>query len=479
MPYDIKYLSLQKTELEYEVVVRGGTPGESVSELRKQIAKIAPGFPPEDILESYLEASKDVKAVKETLLKTQANIVTLTNKFDKIFFLRTENTLHHVYHRLNRITPKANSLETYKVCSANFKYQYNELLAMKPQTAQGNSNDPKPITVNCERNLVSELSKIKFSGKTCVRSFIQRMDEFMQTRGVSSDKIITYAYEFFTDDALHWYRYIKTKITSWEELVVLLKQDFSQSDYDYKLMTEIRSRTQGENENITIYLSVMHGMFSRLNKPPPENEQLEILLHNIRPCYASTIAASSAVDTLENLKSVCRNYENIQSRLKQFHEPPKVNSETMAPDFAYDKSSTSGSSSYGHGSRKPNYSNTYPINYTKYNYNKPNYYSNNNNYKQSKPNTNYTNYKTYNNTNYTYKNQQTEQNKNIPVAVVNSENKSVFCPRCRTNNHSLKECREPHFPICFKCGKNVFVFRNVKIANLRKLIKKTRCFGLP
>lgn len=62
-------------------------------------------------------------------------------------------------------------------------------------------------------------------------------------------------------------------------------------------------------------------MFSRLNKPLQESEQLEIILHNIRPCYASTLAASPELNNLDTLKEVRRNYEIIQSRLKQFRNP--------------------------------------------------------------------------------------------------------------------------------------------------------------
>lgn len=42
MPLPVKFLSLQKAELEYEVGIRGTTPWSTVQELRKQIAKVGP-----------------------------------------------------------------------------------------------------------------------------------------------------------------------------------------------------------------------------------------------------------------------------------------------------------------------------------------------------------------------------------------------------------------------------------------------------
>lgn len=451
MSYNIKFLSLQKSELEYEVAVRGSTPADSVAELRKQIIKLAPILPAEDILESHLDSNIDLKQVKETLIKTQNNIQTLKTKFDKNLFTRTETMIHHLYHRLNRITATTDSNELYKTCRTNFKSQFNDLISLKPQpteqtssensdsaTTSSNSNETEKV-ITCDRNLIAELSKIKFSGKTCVRAFIQRIEEFMHSRNISPTKLMSFAYEIFTDDALHWFRFTKSKVNTWKELVESLKRDFSESDYDYRLLSEIRNRTQGERENITIYLSIMNGMFSRLNNPLQDTEQLEIILHNIRPCYASTLAASPEIDNLDSLKEICRNYETIQSRLKQFREPPKANSDTLAPEFAYNKQpipSCSFSNSYN--AKKHNYYN---------NANTNNYYKD----KYTKPN--YSNYINKNNNTTTSDSNKNSQNKTSSVAAISTHHTKIYCPRCRNNSHSLHQCRLPHFPICFKCGK--------------------------
>lgn len=76
-------------------------------------------------------------------------------------------------------------------------------------------------------------------------------------------------------------------------------------------------------------------MFSRLGKAMNDEDKLEILLHNIRPCYASTLSSVNEIKNIEQLKGLCQNYENIQSRLTQFHEPPKMSADTVAPEFVY------------------------------------------------------------------------------------------------------------------------------------------------
>lgn len=449
MAFSIKYLSLQKAELEYEVELRGGV-GSTVQELRRQIVKLSQEMPSEDILESHLEPSDDLKVVKESLLKSQGNLSSLKSKFDKNLLNRTETLLNHLYHRLNRIVNVPEVTDLYKTCLTSFNAQYKELSALKPPTSQtkpttSNTTDVATegptISVTCERNLSSDICKLKYSGKSCVRSFILKVEEFVLSRGISYDKILSLAFEIFTDDALHWYRYNKDKVQSWSELCKLLIEDFSSRDYDYRFLSEIRSRTQGESENITIYLSIMHGMFSRLSKPLSEDDKLEIILHNIRPCYANTLSASPDILTIDSLKSLCRNYENIQSRFSQFHEPPKVSSCTIAPEFAY-KPSTSAS-------------NSLPNKYNSFNQHKHTYNTDQNNY--NKP---------YSTTNRQKPTANYYENKNIPVSVVARDNPKVtFCPRCRTDDHSLKNCKEDRFLICFKCGKKDVRFSECPVCN--------------
>lgn len=79
----------------------------------------------------------------------------------------------------------------------------------------------------------------------------------------------------------------------------------------------------------------MSGLFSRLSKTLTDNDKLEILLHNIRPVYANILASSPTIKTIEDLRTSCRNYEEVQARLAHFHEPPKVTTDTLAPEFAY------------------------------------------------------------------------------------------------------------------------------------------------
>lgn len=448
----IKYLSLQKSELEYEVRIRGATAASSVEELRKQILKLAPGLPSEHILESPIAVREDLKGCFDVLTKIKMNLDATDPSSPNVpSLMRTENMLNHLYNRITRIA-----------CSDDIKKEYDDvgkaynlysqklatLQAKAPSTSFSaggvSASESRPIvpdlqniiSVTCDRGS-ADLSKLKFNGKTCVRSFIQRVNEFIEARNTPSHKILSFATEIFQDDALHWYRSVKDSVSSWSELAARLREDFDQTDYDYRLKSEIRSRTQGERENITIYLSIMNGMFSRLSKSVPEEEQLEILLHNIRPCYASTLASASQITSIDALRSLCRNYEAIQARLAQFQEPPRVTSDTLAPEFAYSKD----------GNRSANkVHNSSPSNFNKHSYMPNRSFNKSNNFNNVTQNN-------YNRQQQSYVHA-VSTNKNVP-----------YCPRCRSNSHHIRQCPAPRDILCFKCGMKDVKFPECPVCN--------------
>lgn len=429
MSYPIKYLSLQKAELEYEVSVRGETPASTVADIRKQISKLSQIHHAEDILYSHLEPSEDLAISLDILEKIQLSFV--AEVLDKNFLARTENVFHHLYHRLNRIDARDKLLSKHLECNTLFKELYGKLLTFKknsvdPLSVADSSSEsrvtslPFNIKVTCEGKgrIAGDLGKLKFDGKSCVRSFIQRVNEFSEARDISGSKLLSYAVEIFVDDALHWFRSVKEQVSTWDDLVVLLKQDFDKSDYDYRLLSEIRSRTQGDSENITIYLSILSGMFGRLSKPLLEEDKLEILLHNIRPCYASTLASVTEIKSIEQLRLLCKNFENVQSRLVQFREPLAATSDTLAPEFAYKQNSNT-------FNKQKQHFNT--------NYNNRSYGSNYN----KERNTN-------NNINEKYVHAMNKNDSGV-------DSKLPYCPRCRNNTHSFKYCKSTEV-MCFKCG---------------------------
>ncbi|XP_052744212.1 uncharacterized protein LOC112049545 [Bicyclus anynana] len=432
MSYPIKFLLLQKSELIYEVIIRGESPADNVSELRRQVTKLTQKYPSEEILESCLDFAEDHAGITETLTKIKCNIDTLKTDLQKPLIDRTANLLNHIYHRLQRVVTSKKSDNTAALADSRDFYetlcvQLQKIVKTEARSRAESTSNPDyeqtsldnltKLSITCERSLSPDLAKIKFDGKSCVRSFIERVEEFRVSKDVTDKKMLSYACDLFIGDALHWYRSIKRDVDTWKDLLTTLKEDFDLVDYDYRMLSEIRSRTQGATENIITYFAIMKGMFSRLNKDLPEEEKLEILIHNIRPCYASVLFTCSDIKSIDELRSICRNYERIKIRCDNFKEPPTSNSNSVAPEFAY---------------RHVKESNK--IQYTQRYYNTSNF----------KPNS-------YNSNTSNLPNKELI-NKTYAINETLTKSSTKYCHRCRDNTHTMSECQAERTIFCFKCG---------------------------
>src|SRR5699024_5491895 len=133
--------------------------------------------------------------------------------------------------------------------------------------------------------------------------------------------------------ALTWFRAIRTWVSDWDSLVAALREEFQPPDYDRKLFEEIKSRTQGPNESIGMYLAVMGSLFSRLNVSIPEDTKLKIILENIDPFYQPHLAFVE-ISTVSQLLTYCRMLDAKRHTANSFVPPPRK-SKSLEPDLAY------------------------------------------------------------------------------------------------------------------------------------------------
>lgn len=426
MALTIKYLLLQKSELTYEVAIRGELPLDNVEGLRRQVTKLTVMYPADEILDSVYDYPTDVKGCNNTLDKIKNNIESLINGFNESLYKRTIALSNHLFYRIQRIEKPGELHDSTLLTKIQKSFEnYKAVLIGFSKEGTTDSTDPKPTTspsepelidklnmsglninVTCDRGATNDFTKLKYDGKSCVRAFVQKVEEFRTSKGVTDSKMLLSAIDIFSGDALHWYRSVRNQCDDWSTLILRLKDDFDIPDYDYRMLSEIRDRTQGDDESITVYLSIMEGMFSRLSRCMSDEDKLDIILHNIRPCYSVIIAASPHIKTIEDLRTVCKNYERIKVRSDNYREPPSFNSEMIAPEFCYQSQN-----------RKVN---------------NRCFYNNNSNANQSR----------------SFKTDiqiKTPEYKTAAVAA-------PYCFRCRDSTHSMKDCPAERTIICFGCG---------------------------
>lgn len=198
--------------------------------------------------------------------------------------------------------------------------------------------------VTCVRPIPVYQWNLTFSGENSVsvNAFLERVREYSITRHISEHELFISAVELFSGKALVWYRANREHFHSWFELSQALRYEFQPMDYDYRLLDEIRQRTQGSDESISIYISVMENLFRRLTVPVSEDYKLSTIRRNILPFYQSQLGLVS-LNSLQELVRYGKQLELSKFR-SEYYRPPPTSQQFLEPDLAYRQRSSVSSS---------------------------------------------------------------------------------------------------------------------------------------
>jgi hypothetical protein len=176
---------------------------------------------------------------------------------------------------------------------------------------------------------------LKFTGgnNMSVNAFLERVSELKDARNASDYDLWRYAIDFFEGEALIWYRANKEYALNWDELVILLKRAFQKPYYQEELLTEIRARTQGCDESVLIYISVMQNMFNRLPSRITESEKILIVQKNLLPYYQQSVCRDD-FGSIPEMINVLRIVERTKLNCENFRQPHTSKS-LLEPDLAY------------------------------------------------------------------------------------------------------------------------------------------------
>lgn len=470
----IKFNYLLKNELEYEATIRS-IESDTVVNLKEKLNNS--NILPEDIISSNIPIAVDLQQSELTLNYIDENLNNLEQNRDKQLLLKLKSFLNHLRFRLQRIKACNPFIEQCGSLRARFhsiSLRFNSLsesvvdlldspvLENLPLNQsfildQPNSNirqtDPIPMgnthrmessgsqtpkhssqnDNNCSNyNLIKELKSFNYNGETCPRSFIQKLEEFRLSRNISDETLLTHAFVLFSDKALHWFRFLYHRgIVSWKDLQKRLIKDFGSHDYDYELLNSIRKRTQGSDESIIIYISIMFGMFDRLTEKLSECEQLKILLRNIRPCYSVYISLND-ISNIDDLIKTCQKYEKTADKDTKFLEP-KFDDNPFVAEFTYRPKPNINKNGNKFVHQNPTSSNQRSFNQIPSSSNQRLFNTNQNSNNRFYGNQGYHNF---------------NNNKPRYISAISNQ----YCQRCRSSDHDFKTCPAPKNIFCFKCG---------------------------
>lgn len=354
---------LLQDELAYELQIRGIATG-TVEEMRHSLAMQLRLEKTGDSIKypSYpFSVEEDIDAVEKKLTELEPLISDFKNNTSSASFMKLQSRLSHVMNRIDHIEPDGSGAKRRAEFLARTLFlmdslQNNAEKFMRDQQSpqpkdvdqQDMSTFPEPVRRSSAFNDVRRGSSdnfksilpnkwnLKFSGDKkglSLNAFLERCEELRVARHVSKDILLQSGIDLFEGRAYQFYLAYRDEVSTWDEFIVLLREEYLSSTYDEQLLDEIKKRTQGNDESVGIYLAVMTGYFKRLSTPISEKEKLKIILRNISPFYQNHLALVE-VNSIGNLRELCRRLEDRKQAVENFIPPNRKNS-TLEPDLAY------------------------------------------------------------------------------------------------------------------------------------------------
>lgn len=322
---------LHKDEIMYELGILGISTdaGVSADALRKQIRQVFKlarrgSMKGEPVLTP--DVASEITICTPKVASLESELPGPGQVSDQRLIVRLTRRANYLVDRLARITesdPRLSDLRSRLVKILSVVDSEDSEADSECETTQMQlipEKETREIVVVKDKPANLNSFNLKFDGTSCVRVFVERLEELRQARNVSEEHMLVAFSDLLDKAALHWYRNNKSNFHSYTQLLKGLREDFDIPDLDYKLRIEIMQRTQSRTESIVGYLSTMQGMFSRLTTPMKSEEQLDILMHNIRPEYMKELALHK-IDSILTLKQLCKQLELARSREEQFVEP--------------------------------------------------------------------------------------------------------------------------------------------------------------
>lgn len=372
---------LSQDELVYELQIRGVTTVTVVEEMRRTLRQLRKLEKSENFTwPDYPFTFKDDEtALKAKLTELEGLVDKFTGGVDSSDFKKISTKLTHAVGRLNRSAPTTDNerksrstlLVSFLQLSSKLEGKTKPLVrsstkieilqtsgsgSAQTSNAAGSSSQPGSADELSDIEEGVEVSlplagvksvpvmrwNLKYSGDNKVLSlsaFLERVEELMVARNVTKKQTFDSALDLFSGRALVWYRSVRKTLSNWDELVDALRAEFQPLDYDEQLYDEIRRRTQGSNESISLYISIMSNLFTRLSFVVPETNQLRIISRNLSPFYQSQLALAD-IQTLDELKALGRKLERCKAYVETYVPPPRRN-QSLEPDLACVSSSSS------------------------------------------------------------------------------------------------------------------------------------------
>lgn len=320
---------LKRKELAYEVNIRGVAEAPDVDSNRKILRALlhreSNNRSFNEIFNPY-DFDVDVAEIRESL-EDISELVSGLDRQSTSLIKRLETRLSHLSRRINRLNQiedneaiiKSQLLAEILILEGDFASKIQPPADLELPMATSSPFRSASFQFPTVQPSSAKVFKwgISFSGSEKpdqVFEFLDRIEELRIARGATKSDLFNSAIDIFKQNALLWFRSIKSTITTWDELLGLLKQEFLPSRLDFDIWEKIRSRKQNFTEKCSVYIASMEALFSRLQSVPEGSIRLEYITNNLHPYYLERLALVDVTSIL-HLSTLCKKLEDMKVRM--------------------------------------------------------------------------------------------------------------------------------------------------------------------
>lgn len=334
MDPDFKPTHLLSDEMHYELRIRGVITNRPQEDRRKILARLLDKERQRQIdVLSLVDPNYNFENERVEIENTLESIRSLVGEFEgptsDSLYKRLRTRLLHINSRISRMILDK-GLQTYGIQSLFKNEAYATCLHLEaelhdrvqePKSCCNNDSSEArrsnvPIFNTVQEQGYSRIPTeavyklgLKFDGDpNSVLSFVERVEEMSQARGISRSQLFESSIDLFAGKAIFWLRQVKTQVNDWDSLILRLKKDFLPADFDENIWQQIKSRRQNRKESVVLFIASMENYFSRLSHSVIEATKVKFIRLGLLSEYRKRLALHD-VNSVEDLKALCRKLE--------------------------------------------------------------------------------------------------------------------------------------------------------------------------
>lgn len=185
--------------------------------------------------------------------------------------------------------------------------------APRPRRHSRSRSTARRTDSNPKINIVSKWT-LRYEPKDDLAKFLEQVEELADMHRVGDSELIKGFGSLLNGHAYTWFKTVRGRLESWEDLKTELRLAFAPADNDESILDQINALEQKKEETYVVYEARMTELFQRLLKPLSESQKTKKLLKGLHLYYRERIYSHKMKST-RDLRLSCQALEEDKGHI--------------------------------------------------------------------------------------------------------------------------------------------------------------------